>query len=165
MAKSQLTGLDKVLRNLNREIKKIEHRTLKGLIRAVIVIRRDMDKTPPRVPVGDTGNLRLSFFTVTSEGDVTEGASPNFIGDDVSELTESQVDALAEAEQIVAAGARKGPLVVFGFGAYYALIVHEMVGENVEWQRAGAGAEFARASIRRNKGKILALIREEARIR
>ena len=54
-------GMDNVLRNLNKEIKKIEGYSMKGLIRSAILIRRDMDKTSPLVPV-DEGNLRSSWF-------------------------------------------------------------------------------------------------------
>lgn len=54
-----LEGLDAVIANLNREVSKIKGRSLKGLIRAAIVVRRDMDKTPPLIPI-DIGNLRGS---------------------------------------------------------------------------------------------------------
>ena len=57
-----LKGMDVVMANLNREILKIEGRSMKGLIEASIIIRRDMEKTPPLIPV-DTGNLRASWFT------------------------------------------------------------------------------------------------------
>jgi len=63
MVTKRVTGLDKVLRKLNKEIKAIEGRTMKGLIRAQIIIRRDMDKTPPKIPVGKTGDLRASYET------------------------------------------------------------------------------------------------------
>lgn len=59
MAK-QITGLDKVIANLNKEIQNIEERSMKGLIEAEIIVRRDMENTPPLVPV-DTGNLRGSW--------------------------------------------------------------------------------------------------------
>lgn len=61
---SQLKGFDKVMRNLNKEIEKIEGASLKGLIRAAVVIRRDMDQTPPMIPI-DTGNLRGSWTVET----------------------------------------------------------------------------------------------------
>jgi hypothetical protein len=56
-----LKGLDNVLKNLNREIKAIEGRSLKGMGLAVMAIRNDMETTPPLVPI-DTGNLRASWF-------------------------------------------------------------------------------------------------------
>jgi hypothetical protein len=57
-----LQGLDTVMANLNEAIRDIENRSMKGLIEGAIIIRRDMDKTSPRIPV-DTGNLRSSWFT------------------------------------------------------------------------------------------------------
>ncbi|TSA10048.1 MAG: hypothetical protein D4R73_05945 [Deltaproteobacteria bacterium] len=59
---SNLRGLERVIHNLNKEIKAIEGRSMKGLIRAAIIIRRDMDITPPVIPV-DTSNMRGSWFT------------------------------------------------------------------------------------------------------
>lgn len=57
-----LKGLDNVLRNLNKEIKAIEGRSLKGMLLAVAEIRKDIDSVSPLVPVGETGNLRASWF-------------------------------------------------------------------------------------------------------
>jgi len=62
MAKKRVRGVDKVIRNLNREIQQIEGRTMKGLIRAAALLRYDMDHTEPLIPV-DWGNLRGSWFT------------------------------------------------------------------------------------------------------
>ena len=58
-----LKGLDNVLRNLNKEIKAIEGRSLKGMLLAVALIRRDIETVSPLVPVGETGNLRASWFS------------------------------------------------------------------------------------------------------
>jgi len=57
-----IKGMDIVLSNLNKEIKAIEGRSMQGLIRAAIILRADMDTTPPLIPI-DTGNLRSSWFT------------------------------------------------------------------------------------------------------
>jgi len=62
-----LKGTDIVLANLNREIMKIKARTGAGLIEAAIFIRRDMEKTPPLIPL-DQGNLRASWFTNSIRG-------------------------------------------------------------------------------------------------
>jgi len=69
------------MRNLNVEIQKIKGRSMKGLILAVAEIRRDMDKTPPLIPI-DTGNLRGSWFTtpfyhITTPG-IMFGFSANY---------------------------------------------------------------------------------------
>jgi hypothetical protein len=61
MAEDIIKGLDDVMKNLNREIKKIEGKTMAGLVKAMAVVRKDMGKTPPLVPV-DTRNLDQSWF-------------------------------------------------------------------------------------------------------
>lgn len=64
MNQTGLKGLDTVLNNLNREIRNIKDRSMNGLIKSAILIRRDMDVTPPLIPV-DTGNLRASWIPGT----------------------------------------------------------------------------------------------------
>jgi hypothetical protein len=73
-----IKGTDIVLRNLQREIQNIENRSLDGLIEAANMIRRDMDKTPPLIPV-DLGNLRASW-SVTPLGKlaIIVGFSANY---------------------------------------------------------------------------------------
>jgi len=61
---NQVKGLDNILRNINKKVDAMQKKTMKGLIQAAIVVRRDMDKTSPLIPVGETGNLRLSYFTL-----------------------------------------------------------------------------------------------------
>jgi hypothetical protein len=58
-----IKGMDIVLANVNREIAAIHRRTNEGLIKAAIFIRREMDHTPPLIPV-DTGAMRLSWFVL-----------------------------------------------------------------------------------------------------
>lgn len=67
MAKSfEVRGFDKLMQNLNKEVGEIENRTAKGILTAIAHVRRDMDKTPPLIPV-DTGNLRSSWTVTTSK--------------------------------------------------------------------------------------------------
>lgn len=64
----KLTGTKQVINNLNKEAEKL--RGIKGqqaLIRSAALIRRDMDKTAPKIPV-DTGNLRASWTTHLVKG-------------------------------------------------------------------------------------------------
>jgi len=56
-----IKGFDKVMKNLNREIHKIKGRSAAGLIEAAAMVRKDMDVTPPMIPI-DVGNLRGSYF-------------------------------------------------------------------------------------------------------
>lgn len=140
-----LKGLDTVLKNLNREIKAIEGRSLKGMLLAVAEIRKDIDSVPPLVPIGPsaaqvealkkigiyreqgTGNLRASWF-----------AEPlNF---------------------------PIGPAVIFGHSANYAAYVHEMIGAT-HWSRPNAGPKWLQSHIRRTKERTLRIIAENARIK
>jgi len=58
---AKITGFDKVIANLNKEVLKIEGLTMKGLIRSAFMIRRDMAVRPPLIPI-DLGNLNASWF-------------------------------------------------------------------------------------------------------
>jgi hypothetical protein len=62
--KPGLRGIDNVVRNINLEIKKMEVKSLAGMLIGAAIIRRDMDMTPPLIPI-DTGNLRASWFTTS----------------------------------------------------------------------------------------------------
>lgn len=61
-----IKGLEKVKANLQRELKKIQGQTIVGLLEAAAFIRRDMEETPPLIPL-DTGNLRASWFTIPTK--------------------------------------------------------------------------------------------------
>lgn len=141
---ANIKGMPNILRNYNKRIKKMENNSLKGLIRAAIIIRRDMDKTPPLIPI-DSGNLRASWFV-----------DPRHT--------------------------YKGPSVRLGFTVAYAWYVHEMVGANFAgsperitrtkkgrvtaktkkyFRRPNAGAKFFEAALKRNRKKILSVIKKE----
>jgi len=66
-AKSGLTGIENVMRNLNKEAAKIKIKSMGALTDAATMIRRDMDATPPKIPI-DTGTLRASWTTVPGHG-------------------------------------------------------------------------------------------------
>jgi hypothetical protein len=160
MSKRRLSGVDDILHELKKATDDIEEITMAGLIRAVIVVRRDMDKTSPLIPI-DEGNLRASWFvsTSTSEKAPSFGDEGNFKGQDASSMKaqHSSVENAAKS----AARAYNYPVVIFGFTANYAAKVHEMVGAT--FQRPGAGAKFLQASLRRNRQKMVAVIAEESR--
>ena len=156
-------SLQKVMKNLNKEIEQIRGRTMRGLIRATVPIRRTMDTESPKIPV-DTSNLRHSWFVTTSKGKVAEGKSPAFEGESATEMASEHSSVLSEMGGTAqATGSDNKPLVIMGFSANYALPVHEQVGAN--YQRPGAGAKFFQHSLTRNRKKILKTIQEEARIK
>jgi len=157
---SQIKGLDQVLKNLDKEIQAIKGRTLKGLIRATIPIRQDMDKKSPTIPV-DWGNLRASWFVTTSKGNVQRGKSPHFKGDTVAKMS-AQHDTVLSAYQAFAR-MKDFPFVVMGFSAYYATYVHEMLGAS--FQRPDSGPKFFEAAFKRNAKGTLKIIAENARIK
>ena len=154
-----LQGLDKCVQNLNKEIIKIRGRTLKGLIRGNIIIRRSIDTTPPLVPV-DTGNLRLSYYCVSVGPHVVEGASPTFQGKGAGRMASVHSKVISSA--LTQLAMLKDPAIIIGFTAEYAWPVHESVGKH--FRRPGSGAKYFQASLLHNRENILRVITEEARI-
>ena len=166
-----LKGLERVVKNLNAEIARIEGATLAGLIRAQIEIRRSMEYEPPLIPV-DMGNLRASYFTVTSKGGVVAGSSPKFksgrgasgrivSAKTLEKLSSGHPQALDRGKAEIAG---ENPKVMMGFSAFYAVFVHEMVGP-INWSRPGSGAKWFEKAIKRKKNEILKIIAESARIK
>jgi hypothetical protein len=158
---SEIRGFDEVMKNLNAAIKNIENRSMKGLIKASIIIRRDMDRTPPLIPV-DKGNLRASWFVVTAKK--VETNKPAFKHESakvVNKLNESYNEAVAESQGMVAGSTS---FIVIGFGANYAAPVHEMIGD-INWNRPNSGPFFFKSAVYRNKEQVLKTIRDNAEIR
>lgn len=160
MAKVKLKGMENVMRNLQKEITKIEGLSMKGLIRSVIIIRRDMDKTAPLIPV-DTGNLRASFFTVTGRTFLqTEKELPEakFKGENKEQLSYDHATAISAAKTQV--GSKL--MVMFGFSANYSTWAHEAV--DYSFKRPGSGAKFMESSIRRNSDRVIQELKKSAKI-
>jgi len=177
-----IQGLNEVIANLNAEIQAMETRTMSGLIRAVALLRRSMDEEAPKIPV-DTGNLRASWFVVTSRGGTPIGGSPKFkemrtvkvkkkgrkvekreYKVDIEKLKKIHAEAVASTRAILEQRMKTGEEAIgFGFGAYYAAYVHEMM--QAKFKREGAGAKFFQAHLRRKKAEMLAMIAKEAKIR
>jgi hypothetical protein len=63
MATTNIKGFSQVNANLNRQIKGIKNRSLAGLYEGATIIQKDMDRTPPLVPI-HTGTLRQSWAAV-----------------------------------------------------------------------------------------------------
>ena len=155
--KFRLKGMDKLMKRINEEVQQIEGRTLKGIIRSVILIHRDVE---PMIPV-DLGNLRASWFTVTTTGE-GKTLTPSFNGDAAAKLSIDH-HAITQAAQANLPQGKRQPAARFGFTANYASWVHENVGAN--FQRTGAEARFLYKAIRRNEDNILETIRQDAQIK
>jgi len=159
---SNIQGVDVLMANLNKEIQLIKGRSLKGLIKAAIIIRRDMDHTPPLIPVL-TGNLRASWFVVSAKK--LETATPSFAGKEAGEVQNDYNDAVNESKAMLASNPND-LFIVIGFGANYSAAVHEMYGKgDVEWSRPNSGPKFFESAVKRNSGKILKIIADNAKIK
>jgi len=150
----KLHGFDTVLRNLNTEIKKIKKRNTRGLLSALIELQRDME---PMIPL-DEGNLRASFFITTKIPSGVESA--DFRGKNASELQTHHSAVVSQFRAQVQG--EPEPTAIFGFTAFYAWYVHEMIGAT--FQRPNAEAKFMEKAIDRKINGMLKIIAEESKI-
>lgn len=155
-----VTGLTQVMSRLNAEIIQIKGASLAGLIRASILIRQDMEATPPLVPI-DLGNLRASWFVTTSVGGVADGAGATFEGKNAGVMATEHTAAISEGKAM-AKTVTHGPGLVMGFSANYGEFVHESVGK--KFKRPGSGAKFLQSAVDRNMGEILLIIQNSIKI-
>jgi len=137
-----IKGFEEVIKNLNKEIKAIQDRTMFGLIEAAVFIRRDMDETPPLIPV-DTGNLRASWFTETFRQGELFGLTIGF-----------NANYAVYVHEMVGADFTSPRWRSRPGGKQY-------------WYtpREGAGAKFFEAALKRNGDKIIKIIQETAKIK
>lgn len=155
ITKSKVTGLDRIVKNLNFEIKKVKNVSMKGLIEAATLIRRDMDKTPPIIPI-DLGNLRASSFVVASNTMQTDG---KFIGSNAAKFSTDHNAMLAKEKQVTSGK----PLVAIGFSASYA---EEVEADTItKRKRPGSGGAFFKSAIDRNKKSIIKVVQKYAKIK
>jgi len=130
-----IKGMDIVLGNLNKEIVKMKRNSKAGLLEAAAFIRRDMDKTFPKVPV-DFGNLRASWFVTPFKS----------MGKDIVVLGFNANYALYVHEMVD--GDFKSTRIRYSPKRKYT-------------PREGAGPKFLEAALNRNKAVILGLITKE----
>lgn len=155
-------GIQEIKTELNRQLGKIHGKTIDGLVEAIAFLKKDMLTTSPTIPK-DTGNLRKSFFAVTSMGRVAVGnMSPSFKGRFASRLRRRHTQMVGGAVGKI--HKRKNPQITFGFSAYYAGYVHEMDGD-VKWTTPGSGAKYFEEALYRNKNVILQIIAQNIKIK
>lgn len=152
--KEGFVGLEKLMKNLNKEMEQIKGKTMKGFIEVAILVRRGCEKDNPVVPV-DWGNLRNSFFTTTAKG----SASGSFKGPQAGNLSAEHSSVRAKYKAEVDKDPQ--PMMILGFSANYATFVHENM--EAHFQRPGSGAKFLQTSIESNRNKILNIIKENAK--
>lgn len=146
---SYLRGLNRVVANLNQEIRAIEGRTLRGLLIAVAHVRAEMDSVMPMIPIGPTAG---QVADLKKQGIYREQGTGNL-----------RASWFAYPVNLPA-----GPAVICGFSANYAVYVHELLetkSGKVNWSRPGSGPKFFQSALRRNQDKILQIIWENAKVK
>lgn len=158
-SKFELLHMDKVINNLNKEVRKLERRTDEGLVKVGEMFYERME---PKIPVY-TGNLRSSWFIVSRKG--AETPMPSFLDIpermDAPRLTTNHAAVLQLYSYVVSR--QKQPAVVIGFSAYYAKAVHEMIDK--EFKRPGAQARFMYSTLEQNFDRALSILAENVRVR
>lgn len=154
----KLKGMDRFMRNLNREIKGLKKRTHAGLIKGAILIMNEADKM---VPI-DTSNLRHSFFIVSYRKSSDQATIPTrFKGKEAGGLKAWHSRILKQAH--VAAkmiGNETNPVVIFGYSANYAAFVHENI--DLVFKRPSAKARWLFIALQRTRKDVLEEVRKEA---
>lgn len=161
MTMSMTKQVKRYVRYLNREVEKIENRTVEGMKEGAEIVMEDTEETPPLNPL-DTGNLRRSRFIVSSDGEITMGKSPTFVdasGRDAQYMTSHHNRALMKYR--MAAQSQNRHTVIMGYSAHYAVVVHEDF--DLDFQRPGAGNKFFGASLKRNRERVIEAIKRHAK--
>lgn len=116
MAVVELKGLDKVLKNLNKEVRKIKGRTLAGTVDAALHVRIEAMIQAPVI----TGNLMNSAFVTFPGGRGVTYA--HFRGKNAMAMKANHDSTLSAS---VGRCTTHGAKVEVGFSANYAAKVHE----------------------------------------
>ncbi len=177
MAKNKnIKGLDNYLRRLSKSIRRIKGNTLEGLLAAGLHVRR---KSQPEVPVV-TSNLKNSASVVTSDGLAL--SVPTFTGEDAAKLRGDHEK--AESRQKGKLKRFRAPAVAILYSAFYAPFVHENPragktggvspkgveekpekGSQRQVFAEGGNWKFLEGPFRRERKKILQIIRDRAMIK
>lgn len=126
------SSVDKVQKNLAREIKLIKGRTVKGLYAAGLHLKGASQKEAPVV----TGNLRNSAWVVASKGQV-QGSNAKFTDPTVASAHARSINSNSGAVK-----ASWEPEARVGYSAVYALSVHENPRAGQTGGKSGAGAIY-----------------------
>ena len=157
-----------VMAELNRQIEGIKLRTEKGLVMAAAYALRDTEKVPPLTPV-DTGNMRASRF-ITSASTVSTGAlrgtgEGKFKGAKAAQMLIDYSMTIEEARAMVSSmNSSNRKFVMMGYTANYAGFVHEAIGMK-NMSRGGSGPKWLEASLKRNTGKMVQIVKDNAEIK
>lgn len=149
----RITGVDKVLKNLKKEIAKTIGNSKKGLIQVGFLIKAgSMRKSPV-----DLGNLRSSHYVSWDDGQ-DPGGSFVSTGDN---KTDRQIIA-GHATEIAKGKSLKHNWVAVGVSAFYAIFVHE----NARGYTFKVGQEkFFETAIAEVTPQALRIIQQKAKLK
>lgn len=157
--RSPIQQRKKIIDNLQKEILKIEDRTLKGLITAGFLIKnRSLKQTPI-----DTGNLRASSYLVWKSGLVSE---PRFKSTKKKKrdkaLEKGRHQTQTQIAKAIVSKFEKQNIIalIIGFTASYALFVHET---NKMYNQGNW--KFLEKAVAESSTEILQIIKENAKIK
>lgn len=153
----KLEGLNEVIKNLNKEINKIEDRTQAGVTLAAQFVKGEAQSNTPM----DLGNLVNSAFVTSPRG--KGGGVPEFKGKKSGDMASTHVTEVAESIGRVK-GSGIGPVAEVGFSAVYAVAVHENMNPKKSKSTSG-GAKFLENALKNNTKKILDIIQKKAKIK
>lgn len=173
-----IKGLTQVMTNLNMQLEGIKVRSLKGLVESALLVRRETETWNPVTPV-DLGNLRSSYFIAVATGAKPISDTGNFKnrrgkakkGLAAKLKTEHAAVIAKSVAEASAAMKKKKAMVIFGYSANYAAIVHEaMFGSSspkldANYSRPGSGPKWFEAAIKRNKKQIIELVKKNAKLK
>jgi hypothetical protein len=159
-----MKGVGAVMARVNRELEEIPGKTLAGLIKVAALVHNETEQGSVRVPV-KWGNLRHSWFVTASSGSIISGGGKKrtaiggggkFTGPKASEHAARHSYMVAEARMKCwyLSARYKGPFLIMGYSANYAMYVHEMVGtvsgKDIHWNRPGSGPKWFEYAIRKH---------------
>ena len=171
--RSNIEGVSKVFANINARLARLEGATVSGLIKAAAVIHNETEQGSVKTPI-DLGNLRHSWFVVTSSSKIMagggtsrtpEGGAGSFSGPSASKFAAGHQSMLVEMKGRAEALSKvySGPFLIMGYSVDYAMWVHEMVG--AKFKTEGTDAKWFQAALNKHQDSIVEIVASNARIR
>jgi hypothetical protein len=119
-----------------------------GAGEAVAYLHYDIEKTPPTTPVGDTGNLRASWFSTP--------------------IQENRGGNVSKFGVLAGYGTDKGVGNEDKEKVDYAVYVHEMTeeayGKKINWSLPGSGAKFLEYGAKRNTDEMVVIVAKNVKM-
>jgi hypothetical protein len=139
---------NKMMKNLEKEIAKIQGKTLKGLTQAALLIKGDAIELAPK----DTGLLRNAMYLAYEKD-----GSFKYTGQNSVDGEKAKVGPGSDVESAVMQGGDKISVAI-GNSASYAIWVHEIDKNYVvgQWK-------YLTTAIQRNQNNILKIIKGHAK--